>query len=68
MPRNALELNGQEWPMACFNGTEVQRFFIIGHLVQNWSEDILIFKSWNISESNDCSRLFMGYSWNFSEY
>lgn len=30
MPRNALEMNGQEWPMACFNGTEVQRFFIIG--------------------------------------
>lgn len=30
MPKNALELNGEEWPMACFNGTEVQRFFIIG--------------------------------------
>ena len=37
--------------MACFNGTEVQRFFIIGHWVQNWSEDILIFKSWNIQKA-----------------
>eukprot|EP00438_Fugacium_kawagutii_P031355 Skav216001 [mRNA] locus=scaffold833:43367:44745:+ [translate_table: standard] len=35
MPRNALELNGKEWPQACFNGTEVQRFFIIG----DWSAD-----------------------------
>lgn len=30
MPKNALDLNGQEWPAACFNGTEEQHFFIIG--------------------------------------
>ena len=32
MPKNALDLNGQEWPAACFNGTEEQHFFIIGIL------------------------------------
>lgn len=30
MPKNALDYNGKEWPAACFNGTEEQRYFIIG--------------------------------------
>ncbi|CAE7885929.1 PAP3 [Symbiodinium necroappetens] len=30
MPKNALDYNGKEWPTACFNGTEEQRYFIIG--------------------------------------
>ena len=32
MPENALDLNGKEWPSACWNGTEEQHFFIIGIL------------------------------------
>ena len=32
MPKNALDYNGKEWPAACFNGTEEQRYFIIGLL------------------------------------
>lgn len=29
-PQNLLELNGQAWPDACFNGEEEQHFFVIG--------------------------------------
>mmetsp|Transcript_12580 Transcript_12580/g.23554 ORF Transcript_12580/g.23554 Transcript_12580/m.23554 type:complete len:492 (-) Transcript_12580:71-1546(-) len=30
MPKHATDLNGEEWPQACFNGTEPQHFFVIG--------------------------------------